>query len=94
MQDNHANSPANRNTTQNIKRLAAQNHAKTIDIPKHTTGHFVALQIEEIQLYPPVQRCNLPQPGNLDKTLVQPHLREQTPELRETVNLKTSERAP
>ena len=38
-----------------------------------TTGHFIALQREEIPLHPPKHRCKLPQLGNLDKPLVQPH---------------------
>ena len=32
---------------------AAQSHTKPIDISKLTTGHFIALQREEIQLHPP-----------------------------------------
>ena len=56
-----------------IKRQAAQSHAKPIDTPKLTSGHFIALQREEIQLHPPEHRHKFPQPGNLDKSLVQPH---------------------
>ena len=56
-----------------IKRLAAQSHAKHIDTPKHTNGHFIVLQREEIQFHPTEHRHKLPQPGNLDKSLVQPH---------------------
>ena len=59
-----------------IKRQAAQSHAKPIDTPKLTSGHFIALQREEIQLHPPEHRHKLPQPGNLDKSLVQPHPQE------------------
>ena len=55
-----------------IKRQAAQSHAKPIDTPKLTSGHFIALQREEIQLHPPEQ-TQAPQQGNLDKSLVQPH---------------------
>jgi len=43
-----------------IKRQAAQNHAKSIDTPKLTIGHFIALQREEIQLHPPEHRGKLP----------------------------------
>ena len=32
---------------------AAQSHTKPNDISKLTTGHFIALQWEEIQLHPP-----------------------------------------
>ena len=32
---------------------AAQSHIKPINISKLTTGHFIALQTEEIQLHPP-----------------------------------------
>jgi len=49
-----------RNTTLSIKIQAAQSHAKPIDTPKLTTGHFIALQREEIQLHPPEHRCKLP----------------------------------
>ena len=62
----------NRNTTLNIKRLVAQSNAKPIDSPKLTTGNFIALQREEIQFHSPEHRHKLPQPGNLDKPLVQP----------------------
>ena len=57
----------------NIKRWTAQSHAKLIDTPKLTSGHFTALQREEIQFHPPEHRHKLLQPGNLDKPLVQPH---------------------
>jgi len=40
---------------------------------KQNTGHFIALQGEEIQLYLPEHRHKLPQPGNLDKPLLQSH---------------------
>ena len=32
---------------------AAQSHTKPIDISQLITGHFIALQREEIQLHPP-----------------------------------------
>ena len=56
-----------------IKRQAAQSHVKPIDTLKLTTGHFFALQGEEIQLHSPEHRHKLHQPGNLDKPLVQLH---------------------
>ena len=63
-----------RNTALSIKRQAFQSHAKPMDTPKLTTGHFIALQREEIQLHPPEHKHKLPQPENLDKLLVQSHL--------------------
>ena len=62
-----------RNIALNIKRWSAQSHTKLIDTPKLTTGIFIALQREEIQLYPPEYRHKFRQPENLDKPLVQPH---------------------
>jgi len=32
---------------------AAQSHTKPVNISKLTTGHFIALQREEIKLHPP-----------------------------------------
>ena len=48
------------NTALSIKRQAAQSHAKPIDTPKLTIGHFIELQREEIQLHPPEHRHKLP----------------------------------
>ena len=62
-----------KNTTLSIKRQASQSHVKPIDTQKLTTGHFIALQREEVQLHPPEHRRKVPQPGNLDKPLVQHH---------------------
>ena len=42
------------------KLQAAQSHTKPKDISKLTTGHFIALQREEIQLHPPEHQCKLP----------------------------------
>ena len=42
-----------RNTTLSIKIQVAKSHTKPIDTSKPTTGHFIALQREEIQLHPP-----------------------------------------
>ena len=44
-----------------------------MNMPKLTPGHFIVLQREEIQLRPPEYRHKLPKPGDLDKSLVQPH---------------------
>ena len=41
--------------------------------PKLTTGHFIALQREEIQPHSTELRPKLHLTGNLDKPLVQPH---------------------
>ena len=51
----------------------AQSHTKCTDISKLISGHFIALQREEIQLHPPEPQHKLPQPENLDKPPVQPH---------------------
>ena len=61
------------NAKTEIKRQASQSYAKHTDTPRITTGHFIALQKEEIQLHPPEERNKLPQPGNLDKPPIQPH---------------------
>ena len=64
-----------RNTALSIKIQAAQSHAKPTDTTKLTTGHFIALQKEEIQFTtqnPDSSSAN--QAGNLDKPLDQPHL--------------------
>ena len=53
--------------------MSFSKQSKPVDNPKLTTGHFIALQREEIQLHPPEHRYKLSQPGNLDKPLVQPH---------------------
>ena len=62
-----------RNPNVSIKTQAVQSHAKHIDTQKLTTGHFIALQREEIQFHPAEHRHKLLQPANLDKPLVQPH---------------------
>ena len=49
-----------RNLALNLNVQAAQSHTKTIDIPKLTTGHLIALQTEEIQLHPPEHQHKIP----------------------------------
>jgi len=49
-----------RNTALSFNIQAAQSHPKTIDISYLITGHFIALQREEIQLHPPEHRNKLP----------------------------------
>ena len=49
-----------RNITLSIKIQAAKSHTKPIDTSKLTTGHFIALQREEIQLHPPEHQCKFP----------------------------------
>ena len=83
----------NRNTILSIKRWTAQSHGKPIDTPKLTSGHFIAFQREEIQLHPPEHTGKLPQPGNLDKPLLNPTHMEQIPQLRGTTNFQPAERA-
>ena len=41
--------------------------------PKCPTAHFIALKREEIHLHPPEHRLKLPQPGKLNKPLLQPY---------------------
>ena len=41
------------NITLSLNTQADQSHTKPIDISKLITGHFIALQKEEIQLHPP-----------------------------------------
>ena len=84
----------NRNTTLNVKRWVAQSHAKPIDTSKHTTGHFIALQREEIQLQPPEHSHKLPQPGNLDETLVQPQPQGADSTIKRNHTLPAYRRAP
>ena len=45
---------------EHLKKQAAQNHTKPINTPKLITGHFIALQREEIQLHTAEYRCELP----------------------------------
>ena len=73
---------------------ASQSHTKPIDTSKLTTGHFIELRREEIQLHLPEHQCNLPYPGNLDKPLIQPHPQEGTSKQRGTINLQHTERPP
>ncbi|MFK9251239.1 hypothetical protein ACJEJ6_25630, partial [Escherichia coli] len=48
----HANSLATQEHRLSFNIQAAQSHTKATDISKLTTGHFIALQREEIQLHP------------------------------------------
>ena len=61
------------NPSLSFNKQAAQCHTKPIVISILTTGHFIALQREEIQLHLSEHRHKLPYPGNLDKLPVQPH---------------------
>ena len=49
-----------RNIALSLNTQAAQSHTKATDISKLTTGHFIALQREEIQLPQPEHRHKLP----------------------------------
>jgi len=60
------------NTIFNIKKWASKAILNPYN-PKLTTGHFIALQREKIQLLPPEHRHKFPQSGKLDKPLVQTH---------------------
>ena len=50
---------------------------------KLTNRPFIALQRDEIKFHTTEHRHGLPQQGNLDKPLVQPTHREETPQLKE-----------
>ena len=63
----------NSNKALDIQRQAVQSYAKPVNTQKHTTGYFIALQREWIQLHTPEYRHKLPQTGNLNKPLVPPH---------------------
>ena len=52
-----------RNIALSIKRQATQSHTKPIDTSKLTTGYFIALQKEEIQLHLLEHRYQFPYPG-------------------------------
>ena len=69
-------------------RSTAQRHIEPIDTPKPTIGHCTTLQRDEIQLPQPEHRHKHPQPGKHNRTLIQPHLWEQTPQPR-TMTLRT-----
>ena len=49
-----------RNMALNFNIQAAKSHTKPTDISKLTTGHYVALQREEIQLHPPEHHHKVP----------------------------------
>ena len=49
-----------KNITLSINIHVAKSHTKPKDTSKLTTGHFIALQSEEIQLYPPEHWRKLP----------------------------------
>ena len=53
-----------------MKIQVAKSHTKPTDTSKLTTGHFIALQREEIQLHHQNTNASFP---NLDKPLVQPY---------------------
>ena len=48
------------NITLSLNIQADQSHTKPIDISKRITGHFIALQNEEIQPHPPEHHHKLP----------------------------------
>ena len=49
-----------RNIALSFNIQAAQSHSKPIDISKLTTGQFISLQREEIELHPPEHQHKLP----------------------------------
>ena len=59
---------------------AAQCHTKPTDISKLTTGHFNALQTEEIQLHPPEHRHSFPNQETLTSHPSNPTHSEEPPQ--------------
>ena len=59
---------------------AAQSHTKPIDISQLITGHFIALQREEIQLHPPEHRHKLPYQETLTSRQYNSTHSEETPQ--------------
>jgi len=53
-------SSKNRNIALSSSIQAAQSHTKPTDTSKLITGHFIALQREEIQLHPPEHLDKIP----------------------------------
>ena len=78
-----------RNTALSFNIQAAQSYSKPTDISKLITGHFIALQREEIQLHLPEHWHKLPWPGNLDKPPTVRNLHN-----RGTTNCQNIERPP
>ena len=66
-----------RNIAPSFSIQAAQSHSKPIDISKHTTGHFIAPQREEIQLHPPEHDASFPNQETLTSYLSNPTHREE-----------------
>ena len=59
---------------------AAPGHTKPIGISKLITGHFIALQREEIQLHPPEHRHKLPNQETLTSHPSNPTHSEEPPQ--------------
>ena len=75
-------------------RQAAQTHTKPIDTPKLTTGHFIALQREELQFTQQKTGTSSPNQETLTSRWSNPTHREQTLQLRGTMASQPAERAP
>ena len=59
---------------------AAKSHTKPIDTSQLTTGHFIALQREEIQLHPPELQQSFPNQETLTSHPSKPTHSEETPQ--------------
>ena len=64
----------------NFNIQAAQSHTNPIDISKLITGHFIALQTEEIQLPHQNTDTSFPDQETLTSNLSEPTHREQLPQ--------------
>ena len=71
-------------------------HIKSTDTTKLTTGHFLALQRDNVQLHSPERKKNkFPQAGNLHKQKSNPTQRIQPhPQVRGNTTLQPAERRP
>ena len=83
-----------RNIALSFNIQAAQSHPKPINISKLTTGHFTALQREEIQLHHQNTEASFPNQETLISHLSNPTCREEPPPKRGTTNCQNTERPP
>ena len=69
-----------RNIALSFNIQAAQSHSKPTDISQLITGHFIALQREEIQLHPPETNTSFPNQETLASHPYNPTHSEETPQ--------------
>ena len=83
-----------RNIALSFNIQAAQSHTKPRDISKLTTGHFIALQREEIQLHPLEHQPSFPNQETLTSHLSNPTHRREPLQKRGITNCQNIERPP